>query len=446
MNQFRSRVLIPALFMLLFILGCGLGTTGPAAVSQLSVEEIAAKTWSAMQAIAALSATPTASPIPPSNTPTITPTPTITRTPTPTDTPIPPLTQRPTSTPGPTATATPRPVTVTSIYNYYYKTATAKAACKPPKCGGGGGGGQFIATCLAARLVRDVTVPDNMWIPRNTPFTKIWRIQNIGQCVWRASETQMVFTGGNQMSGASSVPLPSDVRPGNTIDIAVNLISPNDLTGTIYSFWGLQVGSKRFGDYKSNKAFDVVLNVNNTTPGIIYDLRTNYCQASWYSSRKTSLRCPGTPEDSRIGYVQQVQNVILENGLQITLGLLTSPPSLSDASIIGPYPAIYTPAGSRFVTDIGCPLDPNRPCKVVFSAYYQVIGAPNPIPIFENVEIYGTGAGGEGDGDSDVSPHIEIPLPPDTANTLTFLFLKVKALESSSRSGLAIWNWPRIVP
>jgi hypothetical protein len=54
--------------------------------------------------------------------------------------------------------------------------------------------------CNMASFIADVTTPDDTSIKVNTPFTKIWRLKNIGSCTW-TSGYQLVFDSGDSMGG-----------------------------------------------------------------------------------------------------------------------------------------------------------------------------------------------------------------------------------------------------
>ncbi|NOZ71609.1 MAG: hypothetical protein GXP38_06810 [Chloroflexi bacterium] len=97
-----------------------------------------------------------------------------------------------------------------------------------------------------AEFVADVTVKDSTRIAGNQEFIKTWRLLNTGTCTW-TPDYQVVFTGGDQMGGASSAPLGQTVAPGATADISVRLVAPA-LKGTYTSSWMLQnPAGKRFG-------------------------------------------------------------------------------------------------------------------------------------------------------------------------------------------------------
>ena len=97
--------------------------------------------------------------------------------------------------------------------------------------------------CLWAKFVEDVTVKDGTVFPPNAAFEKIWRLRNIGTCSW-TRDYQLVFVSGERMSGPRSVAIDEVVDPGETVDVSVDLISP-DSPGSFRGFWQLLLSLHR---------------------------------------------------------------------------------------------------------------------------------------------------------------------------------------------------------
>jgi uncharacterized protein YkwD len=76
-----------------------------------------------------------------------------------------------------------------------------------------------------ASFVSDVTIPDNSTVNAGASFTKTWRVQNAGTCIWWAGYTLTHYSE-NAMSAPDTVPLPV-TNPGETADISVDLIAPS---------------------------------------------------------------------------------------------------------------------------------------------------------------------------------------------------------------------------
>lgn len=92
------------------------------------------------------------------------------------------------------------------------------------------------ATCSnSIAFVRDINVPDDTVFAPGTSFEKSWTLRNSGTCPWTA-DYSFIFAGGDELSGPQSIPLPTTVVPGQTVDITVPLIAP-DVEGTYRSEW-----------------------------------------------------------------------------------------------------------------------------------------------------------------------------------------------------------------
>jgi len=99
--------------------------------------------------------------------------------------------------------------------------------------------------CDKAQFISDITVPDGTVFTPGTPFTKTWRLKNVGTCTWTTAYS-LVFASGERMSGAD-LPLPVTVTPGQIVDLSVNLIAPAQI-GSYRSYWQFKnAGGALFG-------------------------------------------------------------------------------------------------------------------------------------------------------------------------------------------------------
>ncbi len=97
-----------------------------------------------------------------------------------------------------------------------------------------------------AELVKALNIFDNAALDAGQSFAKIWRIKNTGTCVWSAGYA-LAFYSGEQMGGQASIPLPSVVQPGNTVEARLDLVAPLDQTSYTGN-WVLQdAGGNDFG-------------------------------------------------------------------------------------------------------------------------------------------------------------------------------------------------------
>lgn len=142
-----------------------------------------------------------------------------------------------TATTPPTATSTPVP------------TATATTIGTPGAC------------TDQAKFVQDVTIPDNTEMLPAQAFIKTWRLENTGTCTW-SSDYALIFVSGDQMSGASPLPLTGSTAPGNSLDVSASLVSPGTV-GTYQGNWELRNPSgANFGTgTNASQPFYVLINV-----------------------------------------------------------------------------------------------------------------------------------------------------------------------------------------
>jgi len=222
--------------------------------------------------------------------------------------------------------------------------------------------------CDAASFVSDVTYPDGTNVALGGSFTKIWRLKNTGTCTWTTSYA-LVFVSGERFNAASAVSIPTNVGPGQTVDLAVNMTAPNQ-TGRYRGFWKLRNASNvLFGiGPAADSNFYVDINVTGyTVTG--YDLLANYCQAGWQNESQ-DLPCPGTEGDDR-GFVRALNSPKMEDGKSQGNGLLTHPERENNGMISGKYPAFQIQSGDRFQTQIGCLHEAND-CDMIFRLQYQI--------------------------------------------------------------------------
>lgn len=225
-----------------------------------------------------------------------------------------------------------------------------------------------VSRCDSAAFVADVTYPDGSNVPLGGAFTKIWRLQNNGTCTWTTSYA-LVYVSGERFSAPAAVAMPTNVGPGQTVDLAVNLTAPNQ-NGPYKGYWKLRNSSNvLFGiGASADTSFFVDIRVTGyTVTG--YDFLANYCQASWQNSSR-DLPCPGAEGDDN-GFVMVLSSPKLEDGKIQGSGLLTYPERGNDGLIIGKYPAIKIESGDRFQALIGC-LNEANDCDMIYRLQYQI--------------------------------------------------------------------------
>jgi hypothetical protein len=234
-----------------------------------------------------------------------------------------------------------------------------------------------VTRCDGADFVDDVTYPDGSVIGRNEPFTKVWRLKNIGTCSWTTGYA-LVFVEGDAMSAPVAIALPGTVNPGQTVDIPVNMISPF-ADGRYKGYFKLRNASGvLFGvGTQASTAFWVDVRVSGQNY-VAYDLAANLCDAEW-NNGGSFLACPGMEGDVA-GYSLYLNNPKLEDGTEPgNGGLLMVPGDASNAFIQGIFPPIQIQDGDRFRSIINCRYN-SVGCDVIFRLDYQIgNGALQPL-------------------------------------------------------------------
>jgi len=269
--------------------------------------------------------------------------------PTQTDTLLPSQTSSPTPPPSATPTNIPPPTLVAA-------TATPALPTSAP------------LPCLAAKFVKDVTVPDGTRFNPGADFTKTWQLQNAGSCTWD-EDFSLVFVDGDQLGGDDSVPLPDEVEPGERVNVSVDLTAPQN-PGEYRGEWMLEDDSgEQFGlGSKADKVFWVEIRVKEVESGTAYSFVEAYCEADWENSEEEDLPCPGETDDSS-GFVVRLDTPEQENRNENEPALWTQPPLEDEGWIKGTFPEVKIKDGDHFLADVGCLADYNK-CNITFEVSY----------------------------------------------------------------------------
>ena len=79
----------------------------------------------------------------------------------------------------------------------------------------------------AAKFVTDVTIPDESGVNVGASFTKTWRVQNAGTCIWWSGYTVQHYSE-LALGAPPASPLPR-TNPGETADISIDLVAPDTI-------------------------------------------------------------------------------------------------------------------------------------------------------------------------------------------------------------------------
>jgi len=113
----------------------------------------------------------------------------------------------------PTATFTPPPTATNTQFATLTILGNAGTPVSAP-----------TSSCNNSSYVSDVTVPDGTVMAPGQTFPKTWLVRNSGTCTWLAT-FKLGFGYGNPMGGQAT-PIGKEVKPGDQIEVTVNLIAP----------------------------------------------------------------------------------------------------------------------------------------------------------------------------------------------------------------------------
>jgi hypothetical protein len=238
--------------------------------------------------------------------------------------------------------------------------------------------------CNWAQFVEDVTVKDGTVFAPNAVFEKTWRLKNIGTCTW-TRDYRLVFASGERMDGPQAISMPENIDPGETVDLSVELIAPDE-PGRFRGYWQLSTPSGASFGIGADTAgtFWVEIRVTESDK-YAYDFGASYCDARW-RSEPGRLECPGEMGDDE-GFVRLVDRPLIEKDrLENEAALVVSPQDTDDGWIWGEYPEIEIESDYRFKATVGC-MDETPECDVIFQLNYR-IGDGEVQTLWETREVY----------------------------------------------------------
>lgn len=121
----------------------------------------------------------------------------------------------------PTPTLTPTPIATLDRTRPPLFTPTSEVPCNQ----------------AAAGRPIDVTIPDDTKMGPGQPFSKTWRLENVGSCTWTRLYA-VTFFSGNSMGARFTQNLQQPVTPGDMVDLTVDMLAPQNI-GLYQSNWML---------------------------------------------------------------------------------------------------------------------------------------------------------------------------------------------------------------
>lgn len=116
-----------------------------------------------------------------------------------------------------------------------------------PGGGGGGGGGEGGGSSSGSYACRleSQDPPNGTAFDARADFDAVWRVRNSGRSTWDRNSVDYIFLSGDQFHKVSGYDLSSDVKPGETTNLTVDMEAPRN-PGTYTTRWTLRVGSDNF--------------------------------------------------------------------------------------------------------------------------------------------------------------------------------------------------------
>jgi hypothetical protein len=294
---------------------------------------------------------------------------------------------------------------------------------------------ETAAICNMAKLIGDVTLSNGAIVMWDEAFTKTWRVQNVGACVW-TGDYSLNYLDGQMMSGPESISLSSFVRPGEVVDISLRLRGPKDL-GVFSSSWMLMDGQGNLFGLGLDQLEPLKVDINViprkiwTRSNLTLDFLRDYCDMTWESSNDRPL-CAAEGHEYGVGAVNRyLDGGILEAFSEENEPLLVMIPSEGpDGFISGRYPPIEVKRGDYFQAWVGC-MNDSPWCSVTLELAYVADGSePQVLGSWEQYD----------DGDKEYAVV-------DVSNLAgrTVSFMLIVRNNGDSRGDNAFWLTPAII-
>jgi len=226
--------------------------------------------------------------------------------------------------------------------------------------------------CNLVGFVSDVTVKDGTSFLAGEAFTKTWKVKNNGSCTWTMDYT-LYFYGGTAMGAPAAVTLPRTVKPGETVNVSVNMVAPS-LPGEYTGRWLFKTDKGSVFGLPGNDVLTVVIKVAALpTPkdtALIYDFVGNMCKAQWRTNGGF-INCPSNALDTTLGSITRSYAPILPGGARDDEGaLVTVPAKGGDGMIQGQFPKMLMHSGDHFKATLFCQ-DKAAACDVTYQLSYK---------------------------------------------------------------------------
>ncbi len=228
--------------------------------------------------------------------------------------------------------------------------------------------------CNKAVFVQDVSIPDGTGFKPGEALRKTWRLRNDGTCTW--SGYSLVFFEGANM-GADVTAINASVRPGEAVDISIDLTAPNK-TGNYTGNYRLRDSSGvTFGiTSRSGQEISFWLKIRVELTQVTYDLSSDAANAHWEDGLGglTYNAYGGSAERGSVfdSTAPKMEDKTYDNvrAIQVT------PNYTKNGFVQGTFGFYTIQQGDHFIAGVGCHADAKK-CLVTFQlSYREEGGAP----------------------------------------------------------------------
>lgn len=216
-----------------------------------------------------------------------------------------------------------------------------------------------------AAFKQDVTIPAGTRISAQSTFTKVWRLQNTGECTWTPNSYKLGFMDGERMNAPLVIPLPGAIQPGTSVDISTLFTSPSQ-AGNYSNSWQLLDASGKPVPDANGGALTVRLDVevmaggSNILPAALYYLAGEAgAQQIWRMDKDGLTRTQLTNESAgverfeletvngRLAYISNYQLILFDPATSERTVLVSGDETSS------PRNPAFSPDGTKLAYGLG---------------------------------------------------------------------------------------------
>jgi Tol biopolymer transport system component len=214
-------------------------------------------------------------------------------------------------------------------------------------------------------FLTDITIPAGTRFTQQSTFTKVWRLQNTGQCTWTPNSFRLRFVGGDLMGAPAAIPMPGAILPGASVDIPAQFTSPST-AGNYSNTWQLLDASGNPVSDASNNPLTLRLDIevmvagSNILPAPLYFLTGEKSTQQIWRMEKDGLtrtqltneqtgveRFELNPKDNQLVYISNYQLILFDPGSSLRTVLVSGDENHA------PRNPVFSPDGAILAYGLG---------------------------------------------------------------------------------------------